>query len=222
MNTTVDRTEQIWNWCRESYLRITGQQITLPKNTDPKKTYQWRYLELLNKKLTHLELDDDLCRKFIDITLRYAKKHNLVYKGLSIFTQNNLLQECYNKLREQKDNDETDISIIQRTKRWLDDQLAKSSCSNLQELLLRKRGIGTYTNIVRWYEGGNIYDKYLAISRSCGFAIGMLSRDQPTERSLLPKDVSLFLMRNELLSDMRIRFVLKNILQDDWRSPCRS
>ncbi len=194
--------------------------MSFPEGTDPRKTYQWRHMEALERKLVEWEFDDTLCKAFIDIAIRYAKDRRLLNKGTSIFLQKNLLAECYTRLREQAVKQDDVVSILGRTKTWLDAQVAASNCDDLIELLMTRNGIGAYPNVIRWYEGGQLPEVYLAVSRACGVAIARLTRERPNERTLLPKDMRLFLTRTSVLAEARVKLEIRNILCDDWRKPC--
>lgn len=221
---TADNIHAIWDWCRDSYLRIAGRRISLPAGTDPTKTYQWRYMEVLAQKFEEWEFDDPLRKEFIDAAVRYAKERKLLSKGLAIFLQKNLLQECYRSLKERANKDDDALAILRRTKAWLDNQLALAqehgTCEDLAELLTTRDGIGAYPNIIRWFQGGQLPEVYLAISRSCGIALARLSRQRSEERALLPTDARLFLTRTSVLREARVKFEVRNILSDDWRKPC--
>lgn len=217
MTTTVDRIYQVWYWCRDAYLRIAGRRLNLPKDTDHTKTYQWRYMEALQRRFEQWEFDDQLCVAFIDVAVRYAKERRLLGKGLSIFLQGNILDECHASLRNQARKDDDVLAILRRTKQWLDQQACGG---DLVALLSERDGIGAYPNIVRWYDGGQLPEIYLAISRSCGIVTARLAKSHPGERALLPKDARLFLARNAILRGARVKSDVHNILQDDWRRPC--
>jgi len=221
MATTVDRIHLIWCWCCDAYLRIAGRRLSLQKDTDPTKTYQWRFLTALNKKFDEWEFDDALCKAFIDVAVRYAKRRHLLNKGLSIFLQGNLLQECHDELRAQDRKGEDILHILRRTKAWLVQQ-AVDHDGDIVAALTERCGIGAYPNIVRWYEGGQLPEIYLALSRSCGIVIARLARQHADERALLPKDYRLCLVQNSALSSPCAKFDIKNILQDDWRRSCLS
>ncbi len=222
MITTADRTSLVWHWCRDAYLRIGGRCLELPKDTDPHKTYQWRYLCALDKKLAEWGFDNDLARAFIDTAVRYAVRRKLLSKGLSIFGQKNLLDECHKELCAASRKQDDVVTILGRTRKWLGDMATEHGISDLTGLLLRRRAIGSHTNLVRWYQGGDLPEVYLAISRSCGSALVQLATSDKVERSVLPADMRLYLVRTAVLRDALVKFEVRNLLKDDWRKQCPS
>lgn len=219
MTTVVDRINLIWHWCRAAYIQFAGRRLSLPKNTDPTKTYQWRYLTALHNKLQQWEFDDNLCKSFIDITVQYAVEHRLLTKGLAIFLQTNLLDECYHRLRAQTAKANDIISIIRSTKDWL---AAQTAGADPVTMLLASTGIGAYPNIVRWHQSGQLPEIFLALSRVCGIAISRLTRTRPTDRVLLPTDIRLFLTRTSILREPENKVEVRKLLRDDWRQSCPS
>lgn len=219
MITTTDRIYTIWQWCRDAYLQHGNRRLSLPPETDPTKTYQWRYLESLNKRFTEWGLSDKLCKEFIKTAVCYAKERKLLNKGLTIFLQNNILGECYERLRKYADCVTDIVSILRKTKLWIDNQV-KESNNDLVALLLKRKRIGSYTNIVCWYQSGHISDTYLSLSRSCGVALAQLETIDKTERKLLPSSYELFTQRTSILKETKTKLDIKYILQDDWRKPC--
>lgn len=204
-----------WQWCRDNYSRH-NIRLAFPSNTDPTKTYQWRYLVALQRKFHEWEFTESLCKQFIAVAIDYAKQHRLLKKGLAIFHQNNLMNICYNHLNQKLKSNEFTISGLKRTKLWL-------SCfgtNDLWKVLLRRGEIGGYTNIVKWYQANHLGDIYLALSKSCGVALAKLAESCPEERLLLPAASHLLALRIRLLHDIRFRYVIKEILEDDWRKMC--
>lgn len=215
--TASDRVEEVWRLCCESYLRIANRRLAMPKGTDPKKTYQWRYLVALDKKLSDLEISSDGRADFIDAVVQYARERNLLHKGLSIFMQSNLLDEVYRRLRERSTGTSDTVSVIRRSKEWLDATLAASNCSSAVELLLERDSIGSYPNIVKWHQAGYLPELFLALSRSCGLAISRLSRSSNVDRASLPPDIRLFLLRTSALSARGVTSSIRDVLLDEWR-----
>src|SRR4051812_10357354 len=127
MITSDDRTNLIWDWCRDAYLRLANKRLSFPKNTDITKTYQWRYLKALERKFVEWEFNDVLCKAFIDVAIINAKKLKLFDKGLSIFLMKDLLSKCYNELTEKAHRNNDVITIISHPKKWLVNELENSN-----------------------------------------------------------------------------------------------
>lgn len=217
MTVATEHIEQVWHWCRRAYLRH-GINLSFPKNTDPTKTYQWRYLSALATRLEEWEFDDRLSVRFVDTVVGYAKRRGLLRKGLSIFQQSNLLRVCYEQLRIADANEQANIETVARTRRWLESQRKSLS---LVSLLLQRDTIGAYPNIVKWFQAGMLTPLYLALSRSCGTALLKLERQNETERALLPPASTLLLLRTEFLNCPERKLEIRDVLKDDWRLPCR-
>lgn len=217
MTIAIDRMRTICQWCFEAYLQHAGRRLGFPKDTDPTKTYQWRYVEALAKRLRDWQFDDELSKKFIEIAIKYAKKHSLLNKGLSIFLQKNLLEVCHKQIVDAHAAGCSVLEQLRRVSSWLRDQ---AGAAPLRDVLLARRGMGSYCNLVRWYQSNELPEAYLALSRSCGQAIRRLATARPQERLLLPKDSRLFILNMNLTSDQDVRHQARAILHDDWRQQC--
>ena len=219
MTVTADRIQTLWKWCCDAYLQ-RGHKLSFPRGTDPAKTYQWRYLEALGQKFVEWDFDDDLCRRFISVTAAYAKERGLVHKGLSIFFQRNLLQVCYDRLRAEEDRHASVLDSLASTHDWLAEQVHLDGGRPLVDILLRRGGLGSYTNLIKWYQAGHITDLYLALSCACGVALVRLAKVDERERLLLPKATKLVLVRAPLVRNPALKAKARKILQDDWRQLC--
>lgn len=228
MATTADKEAvyRTWNWCASAYLQHGNRKLSMPQDTDPTKTYQWRYMEALARRLQDLELNEQQSRTFIEIAVLYARSHNLLKKGLTIFMQANLLDVCYEELRSRETTQQSTVGIITNTSAWLRQELENyrrksptRAAKTLIDMLLHCETPGGYANIVRWHQAGNLPEHYIVLSRSCGLAISTLAKAKSPDRTLLPKDSRLFMLRTKLLNDSSVRLQVRNILGDDWRKP---
>ena len=217
MTTTADRIRIVWEWCCAAYLQYGNRKLSFPRNTDPTKTYQWRYLQTLEHKFREWEFDDTLAKAFIVIGVKYAVRHKLMNKGLAIFHQSNLLKVFHDQLCKAAAFAKSTIGIVANTKSWLDSQAAGQP---LLDVLLMRESIGSYSNIVKWYQAGRLPVEYLALSRSCGLAMARLLKEAPGEREVLPDNLCLFTTRTSILQEVDTKFKLRNTLQEDWRLPC--
>lgn len=217
MDTTTTTNSQvytIWQWCCNAYLQHGQRRLSFPRDTDPTKTYQWRYMEALRSKFKEWEFDDRMSKDFIEIAVQYANKNHLLNKGPSIFMQKNLLEVCYNELKNREKSVDGMINIINRANTWLHNQVGDKPLLNV---LLRCESLGSYPNIIKWYKSSHLPEQYLALSQSCGLAMATLAKTKPDERSLLPNNARLFMLRMAILNNTAIKFQIRSILHNDWR-----
>lgn len=214
MTTTTDRIMTIWQWCHDAYLR-RGRRLSFPKKTDPTKTYQWRYLEALERRLSEWGFDDDLAKRFIDVAAAYASERGLMAKGLAIFFQSNILAVCYRRLQEELVRIDQTLDTIGRAQSFVQQQAGQRS---LQAAMLARASLGAYSNIVQWYQAGHITDLYVALSKSAMASLAQLAKTRPSERLILPAATTLFIVRSSFLRESGVRQKAMNILQDDWRT----
>lgn len=212
-----DRIWEIWQWCSESYLQH-GKKIQFPKHTDPKKTYQWRYARALANKLDSWGFDEETSKSFIDIAIKYAKDHGMLNKGMAALHQENMLQICYDKLKNEENSNDQNIRSLSNIKSWLDKQTGQKT---LLKTLLKRRDRESFCNLTYWYEASKISPLYLSLSRSCGLALAKLDEQRPDERIILPSTSSLCGIRTSFLKDNSNRTQARRIFGDDWRKLCQ-
>jgi len=216
MKKSVDqnRTWQIWQWCSDAYLRY-GHRLALPANTDPCKTYQWRYVTAISGKFDEWGFDDQTAQKFINLAVEYAKKINMLWKGLAVLHQNNMLDKCYEMLQNEIDTNNHIIEGLKRSKDWVDRQTNKTSSI---DILLSRPNEDAFCNLTMWYRSNKITDLYLALSKKCCQALTMLDK---VERSVFPSKSHLYMMRTELSGNVHVLKAARQILFDDWRELCK-
>jgi len=190
----VDKIEELFEMCSDAYLR-NEFTLRMPKHTDPKDTYQWRYLKSIAKKFDEWKFDNDTAKKFINIAVEYAKSHGIMKKGLAILHQNNMLKYCYNILTTQLNNNSKIAAVIKQSHDWF--QLMTADCDQVQKLLERE-SLASFPNIIKWYRSGNLPDIYIAISKPCREAINNLDG---LDRQYLPTMEKLYSLRLQLQTD---------------------
>lgn len=206
----------LWDVCKEAFQR-RSINLTYPTGTDFTRTYQYKYLQSLQRHLSDWHFDDDLTIAFIDIIAGYAKKHNLLKKGLAIFFQRNVLDICRAEFKRRIEEQRSVLSAVSNVKVWLEQQ-CQSEHSSLMLILIKRQNKRAYPNIVKWFISGQLPAVFLAISRSCIRALSKLSAE---ERCLLPKDSSLYSLRLYAIADCGIADELRSIMGNDWRQmPC--
>jgi hypothetical protein len=213
----VRRITTLWRWVCEAY-GAYGVHLRFPKNTDPRKTYQWRYLVGLAKDLDGWEFDEPLSKRFIQVAAKYAHEHRLLTKGLAIFRQANLMEILCKQLERDTAKQETVMEGLARSRRWFDAKLAASRESPTN-LLLTRPSPGAFCNLVTWYRAGEVTDLFLALSQECGRALARMTANSPDDRSLLPTSATLYLLRSRILKDVFQRTSARDIMKADW---CRS
>lgn len=187
----------------------------MPANTDPHKTYQWRYITAISSKFDEWGFDDQTAQKFIDFAVRYAKRLNILRKGLAVLHQNNMLDKCYKMLQDEVDGDHHIIESLKRSRDWIDRQ---ANGTPLLDVLLSRPNEDAFCNLTMWYRSNRITDLYLALSKSCCQALATLDE---IERSVFPSKAHLYVTRTELSRNVHVLKAARRILFDDWRELCK-
>jgi len=210
-----DRIMTVWDWCSAAYLQ-QGIRLKFPSNTDPVKTYQWRYVRSLTLKFSEWDFDEDLAKQFISIAVRHCKEAGVLRKGLAALHQSNLLQICYDELQKQANTHKQCTDSIEHIHNWLTER----SQSNLFETLLCRRDPDELCNLTQWVQASRISRLYLALSKPCGRALARLAKTHPEEREILPRATILYMLRSEFTEDTDNIINIKRILGPDWRELC--
>jgi len=208
-----DEILKIWDWCFEAYLQ-QGMRITFPKNTEPSKTYQWRFAKSIARKFREWEFDDATCIKFISIAVAQAKQRRVLKKGLAALHQSNMLDICHKILTSQDNDNKGQLESLISMKSWIDKQIGNSTPL---EVLLHRRDTRSFPNIIKWYQASKISELFISLSRSCNKAVIEL-QNNTIEKRLLPSFSSLYLLRSEFLSESHNVKVTKPLFGNDWRS----
>jgi len=213
-----NRIRNILHWCSESYSQH-GRKFSLPANTDPAKTYQWRYASAMAKKFEEWELNDEAARKFIDIAVQTSKENGTICKGLAVLHQSNMLSICYNKLLSESTKNNQLLRSLICMKRWVRDQVKDND--PIATLLYREQFDG-FCNLTLWYKATQLSELYLALSASCSKSLARLNLARPQERNLLPSAAELYIIRGRFLNDSGNARKAKEIFGTDWRKLCLS
>ncbi|MCK9558606.1 MAG: hypothetical protein M0R50_11290 [Candidatus Cloacimonetes bacterium] len=206
-----------WKWCQEAYA-THGVKLAFPKDTNPKKTYQWRYATKLANKIDEWELDKQTAKAFINIAVGYIKERNLLHKGMSVFFQDNMIDICYDRMQKHTSCIDDRINRFSATHKFI-----KTKCRNRTpvSVLLGRESFDKMRNIVRWYKSNDITASYLSMSIVCTEALSKLAVIVPDERNLLPSDAELYCQAIDLLKNDDFESQAKTILGNDWRMLCR-
>lgn len=213
LNTTEDRIEQVWSMCRDVYA-MHGRILSFPAQTDPRKTYQWRYVKSLASKLDEWGFDDQTSSVLLDIAVRHITAQGLLHKGLAALLQNNILQICYDTLQHQQTSGNQSINSLELINNWFTQQV---NSKDTQKTLLHRANIYSLRNITMWYQSSKLSALFLSLSKSCCKALVRLSKIDPHERSQLPKSIELYNIRSRFINNKQNQTAARKILKDDWR-----
>lgn len=206
---TYDIIDNVWNICLETYIQH-GFKLSFPKGTDPKKTYQWRYVSAIAKKFVEWDFDTEMSKRFIDIAVKYSKSAGTLCKGLAALHQNNMLDICYKELLSESDNDSQSISSLMCVNTWLN---SKIGTNDLYDILIKRHKTDGFRNLTMWYQASRITPLYMSLSRSCIRAIKTI--DDEYEQLILPKMTTLYTIRTSFLDDLNDLDKVRNILKQD-------
>jgi len=185
----------LWKKCKVSYSRH-GHKLSFPKDTDPRRTYQWRYLASLNRKCQEWEFGEQLISDFISIVVEYSKEKQIIRKGLAVFHQNNVLEICYKTLLQRQKLDNQRSDLIESAHKWLVGQIGGND--PLKTMLQRPKP-KAFCNLTIWYEASKLPMLYIALSKLCVRAIKQLQGS--TDLQLLPSLSELFMLRQRFYRD---------------------
>jgi len=186
-------------------------RISLPKGTDPTRTYQWRFLLAIAEKFDEWDFDDITAKKFISIAVGEAKRRGLLNKGLAALHQSNMLNICYQIMISQQKDNNIQIKSLESIKNWFDNIVG----DNDPFKILMFRRSQSLPNIILWYQASKLSDLYLSLSKVCGRVISHIN--DPFERRLLPTTTSLYLLRSDFLSERNNLESAKQLFGSDWR-----
>lgn len=206
---THDYIELIWNMCFEIYLQY-GYKLSFPKNTDPQKTYQWRYLSAIAKKFIEWDFDIDMSKRFIDIAVKYSKSIGTIHKGLSALHQNNILDMCYKQVISDVDKSSQSTGSLRSIKSWLDSKIN----GNDPYCILSKRNTpDSFCNLTLWYQASRISPLFLSLSKTCMRVYNSIIDE--CELAMLPKATTLYVIRTSFLDDADNIDIIRDIFQQD-------
>lgn len=190
--------------CQDAYKRL-GSDLNFPKDTDPKKTYQWRYLKSILHKFKTWDLSEIEMIDFIDLAVEQAKVSGYLHKGLSVLHQNNILDACYERLTRSSKRQDQNVKMLLNNHRWIQRQVVSGDPKNI---LLKTNG--SMKNIVLWYQSNNISALYIALSKLCIATYDALSQ---AELQLMPTKSQLYLLRQEFMANPKAKQICHEINQ---------
>lgn len=190
------------------YKDMTGRDA-IPKDTEPSRTYQWRYAAKFIKNMG--DTPWEATKKIAYYAIQYAKenrgkenKGNTIWsRGLWVLTKSNIVDIAYDRHKKNDESASSDLEKLQQSYNY-----AKS-----QNFNLTFRNPGGFPNMVSWYESGKISLDYLALSESCRQA--MKSLDE-IDRHVLPSETDIVNKRVKCLINDEYNNKVKTILKDDY------
>lgn len=196
----------IYKWYQSAMAGV-GRKVSLPANTDPEKTYQYRAVSRFAALMDEWGLSENSTRSLVRAIVRYGKRKNLLGKGAQLLNMKSIVNICYDMLREEVARNETFLRELRKSKQFMD-----QNPSDRVEWLVTKEQKNGYTNITRWARTGDLSLGFISLSMNCRQAISLLPCD---ERSEFPEDTELLRTRIGLLSDPELRARIQDIMGDD-------
>lgn len=187
-----------------------GRYVSLPKNVDWQKTYNWRYIV----KFTNVLEENDLLEQapsVIEAVILDAKKRGTLRRNFTLLNIRGKLLEIYEKkLTADLNNVQKQLAMVSRSHDFF---VCKVGGQNPVEILLKKQDYFGYTNLARWYDAKYLSAFYVAVSKSCRAAIAGLSQ---SDRSLLPTDLQLYKLLFVAAKNKSLAAKLKEILGPEF------
>lgn len=200
---------QTWMLCK-SVLRRFNYSLKFPKNTDPRKTYQWRYVSRLSSKFAEWGFDKGTAKVFLEIAARHLGPENLRKNGLGCFFCNGLMEKVYKELETCEVDQQKTLEAIKSSHEF---RLSKANSGH--KLLGTDNG---QFNIVTWFTGNRLSPAYLAVSKSCQQAIAALYDMNSVQADSLPTRTQLHAKRRSITTDNDFVKSIKKIIGEDWKS----
>ena len=198
----------IYKWFQRA-MSNAGRKISLPTNTPPEKTYQYRAVAKFAKQVDEWGLSEPVACALVNAVVRYGKQQDLLNKGASLLNMKSVLKICHDLLREEITRNEVLLESLRYSKNFIQKSVAGAE---VVECLVTKEKRGGFTNFTRWYRSGDLSSSFISLSKSCRKALNLLPFD---ERGEFPTDTLLLKNRIRLLSDRELYKAIKEIMGDD-------
>lgn len=201
----------VYSWFQDE-MHQAGRKIKLPKCSDKTKTYQFRWTKSFVNKCIEWDLEDKLVRILISDVVKYAKKQKLLDRGTQILCMGNIIDICFQSLKELDDDEASLIEELRSCKAFLGDQAGD------KDILVRRlleSDSGGCSNILYWYNLGRLTEVFMALSKSCNQALAKLPEG---ERDELPSKFELFRICNHTVSNDLLP-KLRAVMGSDLRVP---
>ena len=219
MTHTIERKIIITYRTFKRIMKRYGKVVSFPKNTDPSKTYYWRYLRNFIDRCEKLDLDDDILSNVIEAMIIEAKRRKILHCGMSILTKIEPMGACQRKLERDIQDQTQALGNLERTYFFLQRQLTESKYNDLFDLLINKSNKKARPNIICWYDSNQISLGYLAVSRVCKKVLHALDGEQ---LDIFPNSKEMLRIRLQLLDRQpgveKLRKLLGGDLFEEWIS----
>lgn len=156
-------------------MRRYGKEVSFPNKTEPKKTYNWRYLTKFLEKFDELQMDDRYMPRIIHAIVHHAKSHHLLERGIAMLNRNDILKLSISQLERDLLQEKESIRLIRQSYDYV---MSQSTGGKLSDLLKTRINKNAYTNLTRWYKASLVSLGYIAVSRSCRKALSSLDDNE--------------------------------------------
>jgi len=158
------------------FASMSGRNNILPKSTNPKDTYQWRYAAKFVDTMDEVDVSWSTIKQIIYHIIQHVKKHRALWnKGLWVLTRKDIVDISYQRMSEHESHIKSEIEVIKRNHEF---------AASHDFAFADKPREDAYPNLIRWYKAGSIGLTYIAVSDSCRKAIEQLDEND----NLLPMD----------------------------------
>jgi len=167
----------------QSIMGQYGKKISFPNNTDPRKTYSWRYLSKFIDRYDQLELGDQVMTDVLGAMVTEAHNKKYIGCGVSLLNKVDIITVYHKTLETEIDIMKKQLANIKKSFDFLDQkekELKQDKCT----LLANRPHKKSYTFLTRWYDSGFLSIEYIMVSKSCRQVLKNLGKD---ERLIFPK-----------------------------------
>jgi hypothetical protein len=205
---------KIWAWYQEAMWKCAGRKVNMPGHTDPKKTYQYRWMSAFVENLKDWQItSDDLIKHMVFAVVRYARDHKLLRMGASILAMQKVLEICHNSIQEERKTYIEFATDLQRSRQFL-----LESCGSPFDVhkMTTKEKPGGYANVIFWLKSGRISTTYLCLSNACHKALAVIEKSDPSQRKEIQNHDDLLRRRLHILAEPTLKKIAQRILGVDY------
>ena len=186
-----------------TFARASGRMNILPGDTNPRDTYQWRYVAKFVDNMDGSGVSLSTMKKMVCFIVEHIREHKSLWtKGLWALTRGDIVDISCKRMAEYERNIEHELDLVRRGRDFVKSQAYP---------LHHRRGNDAYPNIVIWYNTNKISTPFIASSRLCHKAILGLADD---ERDVLPMN-SIQIWRILLSTDDAKKACIRILLGND-------
>lgn len=205
---TDERIDKIFSWYSSALMSVANRKLSWPVAQDRTKTYLHMWLSKFSKWAIEHELDDNTTERVVLALVKYAKRNGILKKGASILQHERIYEIALSELDEQDEKEESLFFSIKRSR----DYLVENGTDPIVEYLAYRKGIGEYPNIVKLYQSGYLTKHFIAVSKTCRKALGVISKNV---RGMLPSDRELLKINQLVILNKKKLISVRRIMKDD-------